>query len=72
VFTAYAWIAFYNRSPAYQVWARGITKKKDTHTLDFDVTLESMLVFQFSFNSAILCSFLGNQSHFLLTGIKHV
>jgi len=39
VFTAYAWIAFYNRNPAYQVWARGITKKKDTHTLDFDVTL---------------------------------
>ncbi|MBW2340763.1 MAG: hypothetical protein JRF50_10540 [Deltaproteobacteria bacterium] len=39
VFTAYAWIAFYNRNPAYQVWARGITIKKDTHTLDFDVTL---------------------------------
>jgi len=39
VFTAYAWIAFYNRNPAYQVWARGITKKKDTHTLDFDVTV---------------------------------
>jgi len=28
VFTAYAWIAFYNRNLAYQVWARGITKEK--------------------------------------------
>jgi hypothetical protein len=27
-----------NSVPACQVWARGHNQKKDTHTLDFDVT----------------------------------
>ena len=43
VFTAYECLTFHHRILTCQVWARGLgqghNQKKDTHTLDFDVTL---------------------------------
>jgi len=43
VFTAYECLTFHHRILTCQVWARGLgqghNQKKDTHALDFDVTL---------------------------------